>query len=149
MREERFFIETVGESLNSIIGHPKGHLIHRSMKRKVAKAVEACGVRHMEKFATPVEIWFFPFVTRGRSGRMLKRYDAINFATSYKAIEDCLVQAGILEDDSPDWVQSVHCMAAQPAGHRDPGVWVVVREAGQMPQILDQQELELPSEPAF
>ena len=127
MRDASFFVECIGESLNSIIGHPKGHLVHRSMKKKVASAMLVSGVHRLEPFTTSVEFHFTPRITRSKSGKLLKKFDAINFATTYKAIEDCFVQAGLLPDDSPTWVDAVHCY--KPIEGDPAGILVIVRES--------------------
>lgn len=148
MREERFFIEHIGDSLNVILGHPKGHHIYRGSKKKIGQCVMVAGAHHLAPFTRPIEFWFRPRVAPGHNGRIAKAYDAVNFACTYKAIEDTLVQAGVLANDNPEWVHAVHCLRAEPAMDGIPGIEVVIREVD-APAIGRQEGLELEEAPAF
>ena len=128
MRTERFFVEFIGSSLNAIVGHPKGAMIYRGEKKKIGLYMQAAGVQHVEAFERPVEIWFRPMVVRGKSGRMLKQYDCLNFGITYKIIEDWLVKLGVIRDDNPEYVHGSHMLRCLEAQDGRPGIWVEVRE---------------------
>lgn len=128
MRREEIFVEYLPPTMNRVIGAPKGRFLHMGAKRKAGDALMVAGAQHIEPFCRPVEIWYFPMVTRGKSGRMLKEHDTLNYTLGYKVIEDCLVNLGVLPDDSRDWVYGAHCMRPEPADDGVPGIRVVIQE---------------------
>ncbi len=80
-------------------------------------------LRGAPRLNAPVMLVFQPIHPRGR------RFDALNYALSAKVIEDGLVAAGVIENDSGRYVQGVVLWAAR----RGPeaGVWLEVMEVGE------------------
>ena len=148
-RTETFFVEALGESLNVLFGHPKSHFIYQSVKRKVGEAMQVAGVQHLEPFIRPVHLWFFPQVMRGKSGHILKQFDAGNFGATNKIIEDWLVKLGKIRNDTPDCVFGCHAIAPRVAEDGFPGIWVVVREAREAAPLGYQESMDLIEPPAF
>ena len=128
MREERFFVPSIGDSLNTIVGHPKGSFVYKGIKRTVGTAMQFAGAQRLKPFHTPVEFWFYPKVVRGKSGQISKKFDCLNFGITLKIIEDWLVKFGVLKDDNRDWVYGAHCMRCELAEDGVEGILVVMRE---------------------
>lgn len=128
MRTEELFVAEIGDSLNSIIGHPKGHFVYKGLKRRVQKAMEAAGADLMEPFTRPVILEFYPKVVRGPSGQVSKQYDCLNFGITLKIIEDHLVRFGIITDDNRDWVHGAFCHRAELAHDGIEGIRVTITE---------------------
>lgn len=148
-RTEQFFVECLGESLNILFGHPKGHFVYKSVKKKVGLAMQVAGVQHLEPFIKPVHLWFFPHVMRGKSGHILKEFDAGNFGATNKIIEDWLVKLGKIRNDTPDVVFGCHAMAPRLAEDGFPGIMVLVREVEGAAPLGYQESMELVGEPEF
>ena len=131
MKTAKFFVPDIGDSLNVLLGHPQGRHLYRNVKKRIEKMMWAIGCQKIEPFTRPVFIRYQPQVKRGKSGRRLKRYDCINFAGTNKTIEDCLVQMGVLADDSPDHVYAVICEAPIDAPDGNEGVHVRICEVNE------------------
>ena len=148
MREELFFVEYIGESMNTVLGHPKGRFVYAGIKKKVGEAMQVAGVQHIEPFERPIEIWYYPLVTRLKSGHISKSFDCLNFGITYKTIEDWLVKFGKLEDDSREFVYGAHMMRAQLAKDDRAGIMVKINELEVNP-FPKQSPLELPEQAVF
>ncbi len=107
-------MEFIGETLNQIIGHPKGHHVYRGQKKRIGEELMVAGINHLPTFDRPVEIWWQPRVPGMKSsGKVSKQYDSLNFSVTYKIIEDWLVKCGVLRDDDAGSVYANHCLAAK------------------------------------
>lgn len=149
VRTEEFFVPEIGQSLNAIIGHPKGHHIYRGLKKKVQRAMEDAGVPLLDPFVRPVELDFYPKVIRGPSGHISKAYDCLNFGITYKIIEDQLVKMGKLTDDNRDWVYCSRNHRAELAPDMIEGIIVVVTEVEDAAAIGVQNALQLIEQSPF
>ena len=92
----------IGKSLNAIYAG-----IHWSVRKKhadEAHSAVAIAVMGIKPFTTPVHLEFQP-VVKGRG------YDVMNYSYSAKLIEDGLVCAGILEDDTVAYVKQIAILA--------------------------------------
>jgi len=144
-----FFVEELGESLNILFGHPKSRFIYSGVRKKVGLAMQIAGVQHIEPFIKPVNIWFFPRVIRGKSGHILKQFDAGNFGATNKIIEDWLVKMGKIRNDTPDCVYGSHAMRPQVAMDGRPGIWVAIQEVEDASALGFQETMELTLQPEF
>ena len=122
-----FFVNHISPSLNTFSGHPKSAAMYGGEKKKILKAMMLAGVeRRMEVMTSPVTLAYHPQVTvNPRTKRILKGYDSINFAMTYKIIEDYLVKFGKLKDDRSAYVRASICHAPVVTDQL-PGVRVVV-----------------------
>ena len=126
-----FFIPFIADSLNALLGNPKGHLIYRNQKKKMIEAMVFSGIKQkVQPFYNPVTLTYTPHVARNKTGHVPKAFDTINFAPTYKSIEDRLVNFGILKDDTRDFVQASICNApiVHPFGHTEIGIQVTIAE---------------------
>lgn len=67
-----------------------------------------------------VELHYAPRYVRGR--------DVINLAATVKPIEDGIVDAGVVPDDTAEFVEPTHAVIDPPIGGRTGRLYVVVRE---------------------
>ena len=102
MKPIEFIVPWLGPSLNSIY-NSKHWAVLREHKRLAAIAVMVGigNARWSRDLEFPVIISIKPLPGKGQ-----RRYDMINYALTYKIIEDCLVRRGILPDDSHRYVQA-------------------------------------------
>ncbi|WP_423820855.1 hypothetical protein V5738_10985 [Salinisphaera sp. SPP-AMP-43] len=124
MREERIFIPWLGPTLNQIWAG-----MHWAKRNKIAhQAHKAClAAPDLAQFTTPVSLVFQPQHGKGR-----RRLDCTNYAVTQKAIEDGLVEAGILPGDSFSEVVSVKTEA--PIRGDETGIWVTITAAAADPE---------------
>ena len=113
----KFFVPYVCPSLNQLLGHPKGHLLYSSKKKHLLKAMIASGVKRiMPPVDCPVTLHYEPVIQvdpgRHRSLKSKGVFDSINYAVTYKMIEDRLVKFGLLKDDTHEYVRASVCNAA-------------------------------------
>ena len=132
MRREELFVEYLGPSLNAVLGAKSkktgkhvGVGLYIGAKKAAGNALLVAGVKHIEPFCRPVELWFYPRV-EVNAGR--KEYDCLNFGIVYKILEDWLVKTGVIGDDNREWVRGAHCMRSEPAPDGVPGILVVIQE---------------------
>ena len=105
MRTETFFIPIMGPSLNQLYAG-----VHWAKRKKMADKVHdvvASVVGKSEQFTKPVNIIATPI-----AGKRHVMRDTSNYAYTYKMIEDGLVRAGLLQDDSRRFVRDVTIKAA-------------------------------------
>lgn len=137
MRTEQLFIPEIGESLNSLIYPEKGWMVYRTVKRRVEKACMVAGAFHVEQFAKPVTLAFYP-----KLGPKRRKRDVTNAIATTKMIEDVLVQHGVLREDNADYVRGIFLGAPERAADGVEGMLVVIREVdGSLPP--EQVGLEL------
>jgi len=153
LRKESFFCEEIGPSLNAIVGHPKGSQIYRGLKKKILKAMIFAGVkRGIPPFDNPVYLAYFPHVARNKTGHIPKAFDTLNFAITYKIIEDRLVDFGILQDDRRQFVKGSYCGEPVILSYGSPvGIHVVIQEV-ELSKVHDHQmsfPIEVVEEPLF
>lgn len=149
MRTEEFFVAHIGVSLNSIIGHPKGHHVYRGLKGQLRKAMHAAGVDLIEPFVRPVTLDFWPKVVRGPSGHISKAYDCLNFGITLKIIEDQMVRMGVITNDDRDWVHGITCHRSELADDGIEGIVVRLTEVEGAPALGVQSALDLIAPPEF
>lgn len=135
--------------MNHILGHPKGRFVYAGEKRSFGDAIGNAGVRTLEPFHKPIELWFFPRVVVGKLGSISKTFDCLNFGISYKILEDWLVKCKVIYDDNRDCVYGAHCMRSELAEDGRVGIWMVIREVESATAIGYQEELVLPVQPEF
>lgn len=100
MRTETIIIPWVGPTLNKIWAG-----IHYGQRVRIAKQAHliCCSVmKGIKPFTTPVHLEF-----TATAGPKQRSFDCSNYAISNKLIEDSLILAGIIEDDSIKFVHSV------------------------------------------
>lgn len=99
MRDERFYLPYQGPSTNEIYGG-----VHWYLRMQHKNAARTAVQEHIDTdlFENPVTLHFVPIV--GRRGR---RRDLTNYTYGIKLIEDGLVEAGVLADDTQSHVRSV------------------------------------------
>lgn len=112
MREVEIFIPFMGPSTNKIYAGE-----HWAKRKKQAdlghSAVKAAGI---EPFMRPVHLTFTPVL-----GKRARARDCSNYSYTVKLIEDGLVAAGVIINDTPDYVKGISIMApvvnrAKPSG---------------------------------
>lgn len=99
--------------------------MHWAARKKLAAEghlIVKTKLRHAPRLRPPVMLSFQPVHPKGR------RFDPMNYALSAKVIEDGVVAAGLIEDDSGRYVQGVVLWAARRG--REAGVWLEVVEMG-------------------
>ena len=120
MRSEIFYIPFQGPSTNAIYGGQ--HWSKRKATKDEAREIVLAHVS-TEPFTDPVSLQFVPIVGKGARIR-----DLSNYTYGIKLIEDGLVAAGILVDDTEHYVQSIRVF--QPVRDRD-------RDSGFILRILE------------
>ena len=123
MRCEYFYVPYQGPSTNSI--YAGKHWIERKQDKDKAREVVAAAVS-TELFECPVALQFVPVIGRGARAR-----DLSNYTYAIKLIEDGLVAAGVLRDDTNEYVQSIRIYEPVVDRGRDPGFVLAVRELAQ------------------
>ena len=108
-RVETIIIPYVGPTLNKIWAG-----IHYGRRTKIANEAHLickAAMKNIRPFSLPVHLEFTPTMGKelGKNGKPRARrlLDCSNYAVSNKLIEDALIIAGIIEDDSPKFVHSV------------------------------------------
>lgn len=116
MYEAKVFIPWLGPSMNRLWSG-----VHWAQRKKWAdEAHKACLVaKDIGQFDVPVSLVFQPVHGKGR-----RRLDCSNYAVTNKGIEDGLVRAGVLQDDTFSHVVSVQTLA--PIRGDESGVWVTI-----------------------
>lgn len=123
MRTESFFVPFMARSTNAIYTGT-----HYAVRKKEADAGHnACMDIQCSPFDKPVSITYVPVV--GKGGR---KRDVSNYSYCAKIIEDGLVRAGIVPDDTDEWVKGFHLVPAQIDRKVNSGMWVTVQEVGEM-----------------
>lgn len=120
MRDERFYVPYQGPSTNAI--YAGKHWISRKRDKDHARQVVQQAVQ-VEPFTDPVALQFIPVV--GRSARVR---DISNYSYGIKLIEDGLVAAGVLVDDTNTYVQSIRIYTPVIDRQREPGFIVRIVE---------------------
>ena len=123
MRCEYFYVPYQGPSTNSI--YAGKHWIERKQDKDKAREVVAAAVS-TELFECPVALQFVPVIGRGARSR-----DLSNYTYAIKLIEDGLVAAGVLRDDTNEYVQSIRIYEPVVDRGREPGFVLAVRELAQ------------------
>lgn len=116
MNEGRVFIPWLGPSMNKLWAG-----VHWAKRKKIAdEAHAACLVaKRLGRYDVPVSLVFQPVHGKGR-----RRTDCSNYAVSCKSLEDGLVHAGVLADDSFNHVVSVQTLA--PVRGDETGMWITI-----------------------
>lgn len=114
-RVETIIIPYIGPSMNKIWAG-----IHYGQRTKIANDAHLIckiAMKNIRPFSMPVHLEFTPTMGKelGRNGKPRARrlLDCSNYAVSNKLIEDALIVAGIIEDDSPKFVHSVKACLPQ------------------------------------
>lgn len=77
-------------------------------------------------YKRPVCLTFIPLIGKGGRAR-----DCSNYSYTAKLIEDGLVKAGILQDDSPAHVKGFEIVEPHIDRTQDSGMWVYIEEVGE------------------
>lgn len=113
------FVEYLGPSTNSIYSG-----IHWA-KRKKHKADALAAVKASElppkPFSGMVDLTFTP-----QMGKGARKRDTSNGSYSAKMIEDALVECGVLQDDTGEFVRNVTCTPAVVDRTKKSGTWVTI-----------------------
>lgn len=120
----RVFIPWMAPSLNTIWSGRK-HWGQRARIAKEGHKATMVALMGAPKLRPPVILVFQPVHPRGR------RFDALNYALSAKVIEDGLVRARLLGNDSGAYVQAVVLLRAKRGRGGESGVWLEVLEVGE------------------
>ena len=116
------FVPYLGPSLNEIYGGM--HWTKRAKHAKKGHYAAALAMRGIEKIQHPVSLTFQPILGKGTTSR-----DCSNYAYAVKLIEDGIVRAGVIEDDSPKYVTSVTILAPVRDRARGNGMIVSIKES--------------------
>lgn len=114
------FVPYLGPSLNSIYSG-----VHWATRKRHADAAHAevlAAFRKVPAITWPVSITIQPVLGKGK--RVL---DCSNYSYTLKLIEDGIVRAGVLKDDTPEYVTGVTILAAERDRTRGSGVWVHIK----------------------
>ena len=142
------FVPFLGRTLNNYLtGQRKGSkvagwMFYRGDKKTMGKAVEAAlvGIRR-QPFPWPVAIVVHPCL-----GPKRRKLDCTNYVGALKMLEDSLVEAGMLVDDTAEYVKGV-AIAEPTKGHDPEGFRVNIYKAGG--DLLGQMGLPLEDPPPF
>jgi hypothetical protein len=136
MRSSEIFIPIHGQSMNALLGHPKGAQVYRGLKKKIGEQMIFAGLkRKVHPFVNPVTLSYFPKVCAGPTGRIRKDFDSLNFAVTYKIMEDKLVKFGILKDDRREFVRGSFCHSPEVVERvEDSGILLVIQEVDTVAQ---------------
>ena len=115
------FVPYLGPSLNEI--YSGIHYRTRSRSAKTAHWITKIAVREMKPIKNPVRITFRPVLGKGTVTR-----DCSNYAYAAKMIEDGLVRAGVIKDDTPEFVKSITIIAPVRDRKRGNGMFLDIEE---------------------
>lgn len=120
----KLFVEYLGPSTNSIYSG-----VHWT-KRKRDKAEALAAVKASELPPNPfdglVDLTFTPTLGKGA-----RRRDTSNGSYSAKMIEDALVECGVLQDDTGEFVRNVTLTPAIVDRKKPSGTWVKITPVNQ------------------
>ena len=120
MRSEVFYIPFQGPSTNAI--YAGQHWTRRKQEKDEAREIVLAHVS-TEPFTDPVALQFVPVIGKGARSR-----DLSNYTYGIKLVEDGLVAAGVLIDDTERYVQSIRVYQPVKDPGRDPGFIVRIAE---------------------
>jgi hypothetical protein len=133
LRSESFFVEYMAPSLNSLYAG-----VHWAVRKKQAdKGHQACNALPIAPFTKPVKLTFTPVV-----GKRARARDCSNYAYAVKVIEDGLVHAKIIKDDTNEYVKSITINEPVTDRSIESGVWVQIEEVEGL--AVDQLKGEYP-----
>lgn len=133
LRCESFFVEYMAPSLNSLYAG-----VHWAVRKKQAdKGHLACSSLSIAPFTKPVKLTFTPVV-----GKRARARDCSNYAYAVKVVEDGLVHAKIIRDDTNEYVKSITINEPVTDRSIESGVWVQIEEVEGL--IIDQLKGEYP-----
>ncbi len=139
MRTEHFFVEFMGASVNTYLGGDGRRYF--GDKRRASK-VAPYAWPHVAPFDYPVKLTFTPVLSARR-----RSFDVTNFGCVNKIIEDCMVQSGLLVDDTKDYVYEVTTKRPQRSPDQREGMLVTVEECSPVP--LRTADLEFRDSPGW
>jgi crossover junction endodeoxyribonuclease RusA len=99
------------------------HRIKATLRRDVQLLARAARIPPLHRIA--VELHYAP--------RDRRRRDPINLAPTAKVAEDGLVDAGVVPDDTPEYVDPTPAVIDPAGPHRGHRLWLVVRERPPLP----------------
>ncbi|WP_299231689.1 hypothetical protein [uncultured Halomonas sp.] len=119
----RLFVEYLGPSTNAI--YAGVHWAHRKRHKDEAAAAVRAAVRNagIGRIEKRVDLVFRP-----RLGKGVRARDTSNNSYSAKMIEDGLVAAGVLEDDTLACVRKVINEPPEIDRKSETGTWVEIKE---------------------
>lgn len=120
MRSEVFYIPYQGPSTNAI--YAGQHWSRRKQAKDEAREIVLAHVS-TDPFTDPVSLQFVPLIGKGARSR-----DLSNYSYGIKLVEDCLVAAGILVDDTERYVQSIRVYQPVKDPRREPGFILRIAE---------------------
>lgn len=98
------FVPYIAPSTNAM--YSGQHWIKRKTHKAIALKAVVCALaisrNNTTRFDGPVEISIQPHLGKGK-----RAYDVSNYSYTYKLIEDCLVERGILKNDTSGCVAAV------------------------------------------
>jgi crossover junction endodeoxyribonuclease RusA len=94
------------------------HRVKAQLRRDVALLARAARIPSLPRIS--VELHYAP--------RDRRRRDPINLAPTAKVAEDALVDAGVVPDDTPEFVEPTPAVIDPPDPRRTHRLWLVVRE---------------------
>lgn len=105
LREQRLFVPWIGKSVNQLTGH--WHHYHQNSVVGRRNALLAIRIATLKPIDYPVTLTSVPHCLANEKGK----YDCTNYFFAHKTIEDALVSAGILKNDSGSVVKSSSILA--------------------------------------
>ncbi len=115
------FIPYLGPSTNAI--YAGIHWAKRKKAKDDALAATVATVRDMGLQAIEGQV---DLVFRPRLGKGVRKRDTSNASMTAKLIEDALVKAGVLTDDTEQYVRRVTLEPAEIAREAETGTWVEI-----------------------
>lgn len=103
------------------------HRVHYMVRAKATAEVRAAAAEVVELAGVPPLTHLRSWIEY--SPRDQRRRDPINLIPTLKACEDALVDAGVVPDDNPEFVESVMPKILPKNDERRGFLWLVVEEA--------------------
>lgn len=121
-RSEHVFIPFIGETMNKIYAgiHFRKRSKHKNESREAVKTIS------LEPFTRPVSLTFIAILGKGQ-----RSWDCSNYSYTAKLIEDGLVKAGILVDDSNKYVKRFTIEEPIVDRKHESGIWLHIEEIGE------------------
>lgn len=121
-RSDYIYVPFMGPSTNQIYAG-----VHWRKRQKQADAGHAAvqGIK-LAPYQKPVRLTFIPIIGKGGRAR-----DCSNYSYTAKLIEDGLVKAGILKDDTSEYVKGFEIAEPHIDRTQDSGMWVYIEEVSE------------------
>jgi len=120
LRSQTLMVPWLGFSANKVKGvhWSKVSANNKEGKRQTWKALLIADIKKVDY---PVTLISIPHLAKGQ-----RAFDCTNYFWAHKAVEDGLVSAGILLNDTPEFVRS--CIIMAPVYDNEYGLKMIIRE---------------------